>query len=44
MALISLKWNVLTVMVTALTLGIGIDYSIHMWRRFEVELQKRGDH
>ena len=44
MALIGLKWNVLTVMVTALTLGIGIDYSIHMWRRFEVELQKRGDH
>jgi len=31
--------------VTALTLGIGIDYSIHMWRRFEVELAKRsGDH
>ncbi|MGB0612476.1 MAG: MMPL family transporter, partial [Poseidonia sp.] len=44
MALIGLKWNVLTVMVTALTLGIGIDYSIHMWRRFEVELSKRGDH
>ncbi|MGB2392905.1 MAG: MMPL family transporter, partial [Poseidonia sp.] len=44
MALIGLKWNVLTVMVTALTLGIGIDYSIHMWRRFEVELKKRGDH
>ena len=31
-------------MVTALTLGIGIDYSIHMWRRFEVELEKRGSH
>ena len=30
MALLGLKWNVLTVMVTALTLGIGIDYSIHM--------------
>ena len=44
MALIGLKWNVLTVMVTALTLGIGIDYSIHMWRRFEVELEKQGDH
>jgi len=44
MALIGLKWNVLTVMVTALTLGIGIDYSIHMWRQFEVELKKRGDH
>ena len=44
MALIGLKWNVLTVMVTALTLGIGIDYSIHMWRRIEVELEKQHDH
>ncbi len=44
MAAIGLKWNVLTVMVTALTLGIGIDYSIHMWRRFEVELQRRNNH
>ena len=37
MAVLSLKWNVLTVMVTALSLGIGIDYAIHMWRRFESE-------
>ncbi|MDA8545836.1 MMPL family transporter [Candidatus Poseidoniales archaeon] len=44
MAVIGLKWNVLTVMVTALTLGIGIDYSIHMWRRFEVELKRRNNH
>ena len=44
MAAIGLKWNVLTVMVTALTLGIGIDYSIHMWRRFEVELKRRNNH
>jgi predicted RND superfamily exporter protein len=44
MAVIGLKWNVLTVMVTALTLGIGIDYSIHMWRRFEVELARRNNH
>ena len=43
-AAIGLKWNVLTVMVTALTLGIGIDYSIHMWRRFEVELKRRNNH
>ena len=27
--------NVLTVMITALTIGLGIDYSIHMWKRFE---------
>ena len=44
MAALGLKWNVLTVMVTALTLGIGIDYSIHMWRRFEVELERNENH
>ena len=44
MFVLSLKWNVLTVMVTALTLGIGIDYSIHMWRRIEVELARRDTH
>ena len=44
MVALGLKWNVLTVMVTALTLGIGIDYSIHMWRRFEVELERRSTH
>jgi predicted RND superfamily exporter protein len=44
MVALGLKWNVLTVMVTALTLGIGIDYSIHMWRRFEVELERRSSH
>ncbi len=44
MAVLGLKWNVLTVMVTALTLGIGIDYSIHMWRRIEVEMDKKKDH
>ncbi len=44
MAALGLKWNVLTVMVTALTLGIGIDYSIHMWRRFEVELERQENH
>lgn len=44
MFVLALKWNVLTVMVTALTLGIGIDYSIHMWRRIEVELARRDTH
>jgi predicted RND superfamily exporter protein len=39
MVLFGLKWNVLTVMVTALTIGIGIDYSIHVWRRFEIEME-----
>jgi len=43
MVVLSLKWNVLTVMVTALSLGIGIDYVIHMWRRFEAERGKNDD-
>ena len=43
MVLLSLKWNVLTIMVTALSLGIGIDYAIHMWRRFESERSKTDD-
>lgn len=43
MVVLSLKWNVLTVMVTALSLGIGIDYVIHMWRRFESEREKTED-
>jgi uncharacterized protein len=43
MVILSLKWNVLTVMVTALSLGIGIDYAIHMWRRFEAERSQSED-
>ena len=35
MALLDINWNVLTVMITALTIGLGIDYSIHVWRKFE---------
>ena len=42
MALMGLSWNVLTVMVTALSLGIGIDFSIHMWKRLELELERDG--
>ena len=33
----------MTVMVTALTIGLGIDYSIHVWRRFEAMKIKEGD-
>ena len=43
MVVLSLKWNVLTIMVTALSLGIGIDYAIHMWRRFEAERSTTDD-
>ena len=30
MAALGLQWNVLTIMVSALTIGIGIDYAIHV--------------
>jgi predicted RND superfamily exporter protein len=44
MAILNLNWNVMTVMVTALTIGLGIDYSIHVWRRFEaMKIEKGGD-
>ncbi len=36
MAILDINWNVLTIMITALTIGLGIDYSIHVWRRFEI--------
>lgn len=41
MAVLHINWNVLTVMITALTIGLGIDYSIHVWRKFE-ENQNEG--
>ncbi|RAH10745.1 MAG: hypothetical protein CMA23_003235 [Methanobacteriota archaeon] len=40
MAVLGIHWNVLTVMVTALTIGLGIDYSIHMWKRFETLVER----
>jgi len=44
MAILNLNWNVMTVMVTALTIGLGIDYSIHVWRRFEaMKIREGGD-
>ena len=43
MAILNLNWNVMTVMVTALTIGLGIDYSIHVWRRFESMKIREGD-
>ena len=43
MAVLNLNWNVMTVMVTALTIGLGIDYSIHVWRRYEAMKIREGD-
>ena len=40
MFLLSYSLNILTVMVTALTIGLGIDYSIHVMERFREEREK----
>lgn len=42
MFLLTISLNILTVMVTALTIGLGIDYSIHVMERFREEREKRG--
>jgi predicted RND superfamily exporter protein len=42
MYLMSFSLNILTVMVTALTIGLGIDYSIHVMERFREEREKHG--
>ncbi len=41
MFLMAISLNILTVMVTALTIGLGIDYSIHVMERFREEREKR---
>ncbi len=41
MFLLGISLNVFTVMVTALTIGLGIDYSIHIIERFREESQKQ---
>ena len=38
MALLGITLNVLTVMVTALTIGLGIDYAIHILERYREEI------
>lgn len=35
--------NIMTIMVTALTIGIGIDYAIHTTERFKLVADKTGD-
>ena len=39
MSLLGISLNVLTVMVTALTIGLGIDYAIHIVERYRHELK-----
>ena len=41
MAVLGIKWNVLTVLGDRIDARYGIDYTIHMWRRIEWELQRQ---
>ncbi|MCH2439862.1 MAG: MMPL family transporter [Candidatus Poseidoniia archaeon] len=43
MAVLSITLNVMTVMVTALTVGLGIDYAIHIIERYREELARRSE-
>jgi len=40
MVLLDIELNILTIMVTALTVGLGIDYAIHVIERFREETKR----
>ncbi|WP_435153555.1 MMPL family transporter [Haladaptatus sp. DFWS20] len=42
MYLIDMPFNILTGMITSLTVGLGVAYSIHLSERYNVELERRG--
>ena len=42
MALLEIPFNVLTGMITSLTIGLGVAYSIHVSSRYTVELERQG--
>jgi len=43
MYFIGYSLNILTIMVTSLTIGIGVDYAIHATERFKLVADKTGD-
>ena len=43
MTLGSYKWNMVTVIITSMTVGVGIDYSIHLVERYRQEI-RNSDH
>jgi predicted RND superfamily exporter protein len=43
MWLIGMPFNALTGTIAALTIGLGVDYSIHISDRYEQELRRQGD-
>jgi predicted RND superfamily exporter protein len=43
MYLLGIPFNILTGMITSLTVGLGVAYSIHLSERFNQELERTGD-
>ncbi|PGF17452.1 Patched family protein [Natrinema sp. CBA1119] len=43
MYLIGMPFNVLTGMITSLTVGLGVAYSIHISERYRLELERQGN-
>lgn len=43
MYLIGMPFNVLTGMITSLTVGLGVAYSIHVSERYRLELERQGN-
>jgi predicted RND superfamily exporter protein len=42
MAALGLRFNVLTALITSFTIGLGVDYSIHISERYVQELDRQG--
>ena len=42
MYLFEIPWNPLTITMSSLTLGIGVDYGIHLFERYEFEVTEHG--
>jgi uncharacterized protein len=42
MYLLGMPFNILTGMITSLTVGLGVAYSIHLSERYNVELERQG--
>ena len=43
MALLGIPYNVVTALITALSIGIGVDYTIHVIHRYKEEFARLGD-
>ena len=40
MYLLSLPWNPLTIAMSSIALGVGVDYGVHVFERFEYEIER----